>query len=251
MRYPVFIFIFFLVACNQQKTQNQVVEKTNEPLLYELRIYYAATGKLDELLNRFEDHTMAIFEKYDMINLAYWTPVINDDNQLIYLLGHSNKQSRDESWARFREDPDWNRVKKESEINGKLVDSIQTIFLVGTDYSPDFKVENKDSRVFEMRTYFTNSGKLPDLHSRFRDHTMKLFENNGMTNIAYFDLTESNSTLLYMITHPDTVQAKINWTSFLNDPKWQSVYRNSIQNGKLVDSIASIYLKPTRFSPLK
>ena len=44
----------------------------------------------------------------------------------------------------------------------------------------------KDSRVFEMRTYYAAPGKLEDLQARFRDHTVKLFEKHGMTNIGYW-----------------------------------------------------------------
>jgi hypothetical protein len=42
--------------------------------VYELRIYHTYEGKLDDLLRRFRDHTMQLFEKHGIKNIAYWTP---------------------------------------------------------------------------------------------------------------------------------------------------------------------------------
>jgi hypothetical protein len=40
--------------------------------------------------------------------------------------------------------------------------------------------------VYELRVYYAAEGKLDALHARFRDHTMKIFENHGMKNVGYF-----------------------------------------------------------------
>jgi hypothetical protein len=57
------------------------------------------------------------------------------------------------------------------------------------------------TRVFELRTYTTNEGKLPDLQKRFRDHTMDIFKRHGITNIGYFTPEEKPNTLIYIIAH--------------------------------------------------
>src|SRR5262249_39301335 len=46
--------------------------------------------------------------------------------------------------------------------------------------------DKKDTRVFEMRTYYAAPGKMAALHARFRDHTCKLFEKHGMTVIGFW-----------------------------------------------------------------
>ena len=64
---------------------------------------------------------------------------------------------------------------------------IERAFLVPTDYSPAVKpTARKDDRVFELRTYTASPGNLAALNARFRDHTMKLFEKHGMTNLWYW-----------------------------------------------------------------
>src|ERR1700745_2141359 len=84
------------------------------------------------------------------------------------------------------------------------------------------------ARVFELRTYTCNEGKLPDLLARFRNHTMRIFEKHGMTNIAYWvpqDAPASQNTLIYFIAHPSRDAAKKNWDEFRNDPEWQKVQK--------------------------
>src|SRR5882724_681512 len=45
--------------------------------VYELRVYHTYEGKLDDLLRRFREHTMQLFEKHGIKNVAYWTPPTN------------------------------------------------------------------------------------------------------------------------------------------------------------------------------
>src|SRR5688500_2621348 len=107
--------------------------------IYELRIYYAAPGKLDELNARFRDHTLKLFEKHGIVNVGYWMPVDNADRKLIYVLGHKDRDGARASFKAFGSDPEWRKVVKESESNGKLASRIESIFMKPTDYSPAVK----------------------------------------------------------------------------------------------------------------
>ncbi|MGH9897661.1 MAG: NIPSNAP family protein [Pyrinomonadaceae bacterium] len=109
-------------------------------------------------------------------------------------------------------------------------------------------------RVFEIRTYTTNEGKLDALHARFRNHTMKLFEKHGITNIGYWspeDSPLSQNTLIYIIAHPSREAAKKNWDEFMNDPEWKKTHQESEANGKLVSKVDSVFMEATDYSPLK
>jgi hypothetical protein len=106
--------------------------------VYELRIYHTYEGKLEALLTRFRDHTMKIFEKHGMKNVAYWTPT--DDplkgKTLIYVIAHASREAAVENWKAFVEDPEWISVQSKSEANGKLVEKVDSTFMVPTDFSP-------------------------------------------------------------------------------------------------------------------
>lgn len=116
--------------------------------------------------------------------------------------------------------------------------------------------DSKDAkqRVFEIRTYTTEPGKLPDLLKRFRDHTTKLFEKHGMTNIGYWVPTDeplSKNTLIYVLAHESRDAAKKSWDGFRSDPDWIKARDASEANGKIVTKVESIFADPTDFSAIK
>jgi hypothetical protein len=109
-------------------------------------------------------------------------------------------------------------------------------------------------RIFELRTYTTEPGKLANLHARFRNDTMRIFENHGMTNVGYFvplDAPASESTLVYLIAHADRGAAAKSWQAFRDDPEWQKVSRESQVDGRIVSKVESVFLEATDYSPLK
>jgi hypothetical protein len=109
--------------------------------VYELRVYRANEGKLEDLLRRFREHTVKLFEKHGIKSVAYWTPV--DEPQkgktLIYILEHPSREAATANWQAFRDDPDWVRVRDKSEENGKLVEKVDSTFMTLTDFSPQLK----------------------------------------------------------------------------------------------------------------
>jgi NIPSNAP len=106
--------------------------------VYELRIYHAYEGKLDDLLRRFREHTMKLFEKHGIKNVAYWTPT--DDplkgKTLVYILAHPSREAATANWKAFSADAEWQSVKEKSEANGKLVEKIDSTFMTITEFSP-------------------------------------------------------------------------------------------------------------------
>lgn len=110
------------------------------------------------------------------------------------------------------------------------------------------------TRVFELRTYTCNEGKLDALNTRFRDHTMKIFKKHGMTNIGYWvpqDGPQHSNTLIYIIAHESREAAKKSWDDFRTDPEWQKAQKESEVNGKLTTKVESVFMDPTDYSPLK
>ena len=109
--------------------------------VYELRVYEAAQGKLAELLARFREHTAKLFDRHGMKNVAYWTP--SDEplkgKTLVYILAHPSRDAATANWQAFRDDPEWQSVRDKSEANGKLVEKVDSTFLVLTDFSPTLR----------------------------------------------------------------------------------------------------------------
>ncbi|HJO10223.1 MAG TPA: NIPSNAP family protein [Verrucomicrobiota bacterium] len=111
------------------------VQADQKNRVFEIRTYYANEGKLDALLTRFRDHTVALFKKHGMSNIGYWVPVDNKENKLVYMLAYSSREARGKAWKDFLADPVWQKAYKESTRDGKLVKRIVNDFLAGTNFS--------------------------------------------------------------------------------------------------------------------
>lgn len=111
------------------------------------------------------------------------------------------------------------------------------------------------ARVFEMRTYYVNEGKMPDLHKRFRDHTVRIFRNHGMTPIGFWEPQTKEDgrgdKMVYLLAFPSREAAKKAWKEFGEDPEWKKVYAESHKNGVLVKKVESVFLDPLDYSEIK
>jgi hypothetical protein len=244
--FAAFVFLLLSFSAQAQPSANRY---------YELRIYYCNPGKLETLLERFQNHTLKLFEKHGMENIAYWVPIDNQQNALYYILAFPDRAARDASFASFIADPVWKEVAAKSEEKGKIIQSITSIFMKGADIMPiiNASVASPD-RTFELRTYTCSPGRLPNLTTRFKNHTLKLFEKHGMQNIAYFTTEEADGAqpkLVYLVAHKDQAAAAASWTAFRADPDWIKAKEDSEKDGKIVEKVETLMMKPTAFSKIK
>ena len=114
--------------------------------------------------------------------------------------------------------------------------------------------ESKADRFFELRTYTPSPGKMDALLARFRDHTLKLFEKHGMTNVGYWitEAADGEKKLVYVLAFPSKDARAASFKAFGADPDWQKVYADSQKDGvKLAAKVESVFLTPADFSAIK
>jgi len=113
----------------------------------------------------------------------------------------------------------------------------------------------KDSRAFEMRTYYAAPGKLEALNARFRDHTCALFKKHGMEIVGFWIPNDKDkgaeNKLIYILAHKSREAAKKSWSDFGSDPDWKKAQSASEANGKLVEKAESVFMSATDYSPMK
>jgi hypothetical protein len=109
--------------------------RADDTMVYELRTYTAAPGKMPELQKRFRDHTTQLFEKHGMKNIGYWVPTDKPET-LVYIVAHKSREAANKSWAAFMADPEWRSVYKESQKNGSLTTKVERVYMNPTDFSP-------------------------------------------------------------------------------------------------------------------
>ena len=236
-----------------------VAAEPKDTRLYEMRIYHAAPGKLDDLSKRFRDHTTKLFEKHGMENIGYWVPIDNTNNTLIYLLAFPNREARDKSFKSFGADAEWKAAAKASEANGKLVNRVESYFMQPADYSPEIKASKGNApRVFELREYTASEGNLAALDARFRDHTLKLFSKHGIEHFGYWHLApgqkDAERKLIYILAHKSPEAGQASFGAFRQDPDWLKAKADSETKagGSLTEGgmagVKSTYMRPTDYS---
>ena len=126
--------------------------------------------------------------------------------------------------------------------------------LVLSGYAVGRASQPAPARVYEMRTYVANEGKMDAMHARFRDHTIRLFQRHNIKSVGYWTPLEgptSGTTLVYLLEHSSREEARKNWAAFNADPEWQKAKAESEATGRLVAKGESVFLAPTGYSPIK
>lgn len=253
----VFALVFGLALTSSAQTA------APDARVYELRIYTTNAGKLPNLLSRFRDHTMRIFERHGMRNIGYFTPIEKSegaDTVLYYFLEHASRDAATASWAAFRADPEWVAVRTASEVGGViLAKPPESIFFKATDYSPAIKSGGsfEKPRVFELRRYTAAEGKLPALHAFFRNRVLESFGRMEMTGIGFWDPVDADKgagkSFTYLLAFPNREAAAQAWTALRSDSYFVSARAEAYKEGSLTadGGVQSLFLQPVDFSPLK
>jgi hypothetical protein len=251
MVYAFFLCLSSLFSANEKTA----IEK--EPRYYELQIHYAEPGRLKYLQNRYRRIAVPLYHKHNIQVEGFWSPTDPKDERIFSVLSYYNQAAWLRATKDFLRDPRWKKGIIESETVGKLETKTEKHFLSCTDFSGEkFPRIGTKGRVFELRTYTATPGKLPNLLERFRNHTFKLFEKYGMTNLWYWTVVDAypaQETLVYLLSHPSQEAGLKAFTDFRNDPEWIKVRKDSEDKagGSLTVKVESLYLKPLDFSPMK
>jgi hypothetical protein len=254
---------FALCLALNTSAQTSAQTPTPDARVYELRIYTTNAGKLPNLLSRFREHTMRLFERHGMRNIGYFTPrepSEGADTVLYYFLEHASREAATASWAGFRADPEWVAVRAASEVGGViLAKPPEAIFFKATDYSPPIKTGGsfEQPRVFELRRYTAAEGKLPALHAFFRNRVLESFGRMEMTGIGFWDPIDADKGagkgFTYLLAFPSREAAAQAWTALRSDSYFVSARAEASRDGSLTadGGIQSLFLVPVDFSPLK
>lgn len=251
MVYSLFFCLTSFFSSNEQQPEQK------EPRYYEIQIHYAEPGRLRYLQNRYRQFALPLYRKHNIQVEGFWSPLDPKDERIISILSYYNKTTWLRSTKDFLRDPRWKKGIEDSESVGPLENHTEKHFLGLTDFSSvKFPRSNSKERVFELRMYSATAGKLPNLLERFRNHTCKLFEKYGMTNLWYWTVVDAyppQETLIYFLAHPSQEAGLKAFTDFRNDPEWIKVRKDSEDKagGSLTTKVESLYLKPLDFSPIK
>ena len=251
---------------------------------FELRVYTVEKGKqaaVNAVVAKIGTKYMA---KHGIEMLGAFVPADAADERVILLLAHKDRAGFDANQTSLQADEGLRTEVTAAMKDGPIITSIARFPLAATDYSPAVKPAAAGERLFELRTYVCTPNNLPNLNARFRDHTVKLFEKHGMTNVGYFNLPEGEKTtvgdllkacsaagqdasdvkpdtaaaplaLVYFLSHKSTDAMKASFGKFGQDPAWTAARRESEKKGggslTAKNGVKSLLLKATDYSPIK
>jgi len=220
---------------------------------FEMRTYTVHEGKMSDLIQRFQNHTRALFTKHGIENVAYFLSEEQPEKQLTFILGYPSAAERDVRWGNFANDPEWKAVATASEANGKIVQKVDQVFMEWAKGLNAAKAP-RPSGIFQLRTYHLLPGRLDAIQTRFRDHTQALFEKQGLSNYPYWVTVEKDGAqpkLVYFIGHQSKEEFNAAFGRFVADPEWLKVRDASEVSGKIVEKIDSHFYTALPFSPMK
>jgi NIPSNAP len=129
--------VFFLCGAAFMSALTTLGVSNPSQHVYELRLYHVNPGKMDALIARFGDHTDAIFKRHNMKSIGYWRPqdAPSPENLFIYVLEHSSRDEAKKNWEAFQADPEWKKIKADTETQGPLANHIESYFMDPTSFS--------------------------------------------------------------------------------------------------------------------
>lgn len=211
--------------------------------VYELRTYHAAPGMLNKLHNRFRDHTIRLGQQYGITSVGYWVPVENPDNKLICLVSYPDRATRESSWTRLMNDPEWQRIKRASEINGRLVVRIDEQILSAEHVANLMAMKSgQEERLFELRFDTAVPGKLGALRSELRKAHQLTKSNSAFVASWVPTDNENPGTVVTLLAYSGE-----STDEFISTRKDRSI-KEDLNSRDLTERLV---LRATDYSPLK
>ncbi len=232
--------------------------------VFELRTYHVAPDKMEPLLIRFREHSLALLSKHGMTHLGYWVPLDADAARvgpLVYVVTHASKNAGRASWGAFSRDPEWHRARDNSEVDGKLVTAFTSVYHVRLPnwVAPENATPAEAKhRVFEFKTFKSSEGGLSKLEACVRSWTSEHFPKHGVHVLDVWRPLDkdkgADTTIVCLLAYRDAEAARAAWRSLEADPTWIESLRTAElmsdqqETGQMT---ASKLWQPVDFSPLQ
>lgn len=230
-------------------------------MLYELRRYDVAPGKLPALLDRFGSFTLHKWKEHGFRLVGFWTPMLGQkSNQLVYMWAWESFEERAQKNAAWRADPARAKKWAETERDGVLVHRVWNQLMEPTAYSqldrgeaygPD--AATRSPYFFELREYQAMPQKIADITERFGNFTCGAFKRHGFRQVGYWRnvVGGNDHVLTYMLAWESMDERVSKFDTFAKDPERATAFAESEKNGPIVEQVTTTILRPAAFSPMK
>ena len=270
----VWVVLVALVVAGATGVRSNEAQEPASQKTYELRIYTASAGRLQDLQNLIGAEGLRAFKAHGVENILDATvsegaPIDAPDanNMLVLVLAHKDRKTADSDWAAVDSDPAWKSAWSKAETHSPLLAKpVSYLFLDTIADLPTPPIESlapgaAASRTFELRKYNTGSERLPNMIAEFKEGIAALLVNSGMTPIIYWKASDQSS-FVYLLAHKDREAARASWAAFLPDfrpfmAEFNARHLQPVPPGSPAAAPVrrapddNRFLMPTAFSPLR
>lgn len=92
-------------------------------------------NRMDAIHKRFANHTIGLFSEHGLEIIDFWKDAEGND-KLYYVLEHKDMETRNKNFESFVNDPEWIEVKRLSELDGPIVEKIESFYMNRVPYLP-------------------------------------------------------------------------------------------------------------------
>ncbi|MER7980482.1 NIPSNAP family protein [Streptomyces sp. NPDC095817] len=96
--------------------------------------------------------------------------------------------------------------------------------------------------ILELREYVALPDRAEDLHRRFGEETLDLFDQVGLDLRGFWHAVGERRRIVYLCAFADVAVAVAFWEAFRADPRWIALKERTEANGPLIERIDSTYL---------
>ncbi|MFF3563639.1 NIPSNAP family protein [Streptomyces sp. NPDC002574] len=96
--------------------------------------------------------------------------------------------------------------------------------------------------ILELREYVALPGREEELHRRFAEETLDLFDEVGLDLRGFWQVVGERRRIVYACAFDDVAAAVAHWEAFRADPRWIALKERTEAAGPLIEEIVSTYL---------
>ncbi len=160
------------------------------PMIYELRFYSVAPGRMADVHDRFSHHLPALFQRHGVKLVGHWSALAGPDApRFVYLIAYQDYAEREAVWGAFYQDADWWRIRAETNAGHEMVERHDLFFIKPNAVWP--QPAQPDALVgglHEMVQQQIAPGQNANANVFLRDTYLPLLQQAGAQVLGVFDM---------------------------------------------------------------
>lgn len=179
-------------------------------MIYELRFYSVAPGRMADVHDRFGLHLPALFERHGVNCVGRWSVLAGPDApRFVYVMAYRDYAHREAVWGAFYQDPEWGRIRAETNAGHEMVERHDLFFLKPHGAWPaPARADAEITGLFELVQHQVAPGRNAEAGAFLRETYLPMLQEAGALPVALFDMAAGSGMqkILMLLAWPDATR---------------------------------------------